>query len=67
MVLGGAMNVDDEDVHPWLRDEKRFIAQLEEQGTPLIGMCLGSQLVAEVLGGSARARRTPRSGGTTSR
>ena len=53
MILGGAMNVDDEAEHPWLRDEKRVIADLAGRGTPIIGMCLGAQMVAEVLGGSA--------------
>jgi GMP synthase-like glutamine amidotransferase len=62
MVLGGAMNVDDEEKHAWLRDEKRLIAQLAERGTPIIGSCLGAQLVAEVLGGSATRASHPEIG-----
>jgi GMP synthase-like glutamine amidotransferase len=59
MVLGGAMNVDEEAQHPWLRGEKHLIAELAERGTPILGACLGAQLVAEVLGGSAaRASRS---------
>jgi GMP synthase-like glutamine amidotransferase len=62
MVLGGAMNVDEEDRHPWLRGEKRLIAELAESGMPLIGMCLGAQLLAEVLGGSAARASHPEIG-----
>jgi GMP synthase-like glutamine amidotransferase len=62
MVLGGGMNVDEEAANPWLRDEKRIIGQLAESGTPLIGMCLGAQLVAEVLGGSAAPASHPEIG-----
>lgn len=62
MVLGGAMNVDDEEKHPWLRGEKRLIGELAESGTPMIGSCLGAQLVAEVLGGSAARASHPEIG-----
>jgi GMP synthase-like glutamine amidotransferase len=62
MVLGGAMNVDEEDEHPWLRDEKRMVGELADRGTPLIGVCLGAQLVAEVLGGSAARAAHPEIG-----
>jgi GMP synthase-like glutamine amidotransferase len=62
MVLGGAMNVDEEDAHPWLRGEKRAIADLAKAGTPIIGVCLGAQMVAEVLGGSAARASRPEIG-----
>ena len=50
MVFGGGMNVDEEDRHPWLRDEKALIAGLLDRERPLLGVCLGAQLVAEVAG-----------------
>jgi GMP synthase (glutamine-hydrolysing) len=62
MVFGGAMNVDEEDEHPWLRDEKRFLRELLERGTPMLGVCLGSQLVAEAAGGTVRRAATPEIG-----
>jgi GMP synthase-like glutamine amidotransferase len=62
MVLGGAMNVDEEDEHPWLRGEKRTIVELANAGTPIIGVCLGAQMVAEVLGGSAARASRPEIG-----
>ena len=50
MVFGGAMHVDQEHQHPWLRDEKELIRVLLERRTPLLGVCLGSQLLAEAAG-----------------
>jgi GMP synthase (glutamine-hydrolysing) len=58
MVFGGAMHVDQETAHPWLRDEKRLLAELLERGIPTLGVCLGSQLLAEAAG--ARSRRATR-------
>jgi GMP synthase-like glutamine amidotransferase len=51
IVMGGAMSANDEGELPWLRGEKRFIAQAVERGLPVLGVCLGSQLIANVLGG----------------
>ena len=51
IVLGGEVNVDQTDDHPWLDDVRATIAELIERRTPLLGVCLGSQLVAEVAGG----------------
>jgi GMP synthase (glutamine-hydrolysing) len=62
MVFGGEMNVDQEDAHPWLRSEKRLLRELLQRGTPLVGVCLGSQLVAEAAGGLVRRAATPEIG-----
>ena len=62
MVFGGAMNVDEEEAHPWLRTEKRLLRELLERGTPLLGVCLGSQLVAEAAGALVRAAARPEIG-----
>ncbi|MBN2023455.1 MAG: type 1 glutamine amidotransferase [Pirellulales bacterium] len=55
VVLGGPMNVDQHDEHPWLVEEKRFIAQAIERGKVVLGICLGAQLVARALGAEIRA------------
>lgn len=51
--LGGEMGVYQEDDHPWLADEKRFLAAAVAAGIPTLGICLGSQMIAEALGGRA--------------
>jgi GMP synthase-like glutamine amidotransferase len=50
IVLGGGMNVDEEKSHPWLVTEKILIQQAIEQKRKVLGLCLGGQLIAEVLG-----------------
>jgi GMP synthase (glutamine-hydrolysing) len=62
MVFGGPMNVDEEHAHPWLRAEKRFLRELLDRGTPTLGVCLGSQLVAEAAGGEVRRAERPEIG-----
>jgi GMP synthase-like glutamine amidotransferase len=47
IVLGGAMHPDQEAEHPWLRDEDELIRGLLARRTPLLGVCLGAQLVAK--------------------
>ena len=58
LVLGGAMNVDEGDEHPWLHVERGLIGDLLERQVPLVGLCLGSQMVAAASGGGA-AQGTP--------
>ncbi len=58
LVLGGAMNVDEGDEHPWLHAERKLIGELLERQVPLVGLCLGSQMVAAAAG--AVPRRAPR-------
>ena len=50
IVMGGPMGVYDEDKYPWLKQEKNFIKQFIEGGKTVLGICLGSQLIAGVLG-----------------
>ena len=50
IVMGGPMSVNDEDEFPWLIEEKRFIRGAIEAGKPVLGICLGAQLIASTLG-----------------
>ena len=49
-VLGGPMNVDEVERHAWLLPERRFIGEAIEAGKPVLGVCLGAQLIARALG-----------------
>lgn len=53
VVMGGPMSAYDEKTYPWLAAEKRFIAETVAAGRRVFGVCLGSQLLAEALGGHA--------------
>jgi GMP synthase-like glutamine amidotransferase len=50
MIFGGSMHVDQNDEHRWLAPEKAFLREHLDRGTPMLGVCLGSQLVAEAAG-----------------
>lgn len=60
--LGGAMHADHEDRHPWLAPEKALLAEVFERGTPILGVCLGAQLLAEAAGGGAAPAARPEIG-----
>jgi len=62
LTFGGGMNADQEDVHPWLGREKRLLAELLELEVPLLGVCLGAQLLAEAGGVPARRGSAPEIG-----
>lgn len=50
MVFGGPMNVYEEDSYPYLAQETRIIRQALSKGMPLLGFCLGAQLMAKASG-----------------
>jgi GMP synthase (glutamine-hydrolysing) len=62
MVFGGAVNADQEAAHPWLRNEKQLLAALLARGMPLLGVCLGAQMLAEAAGSPARRAAAPEIG-----
>ena len=49
LVMGGEMNVYQEDKHPWLASETRIIRQAVDSGKAVLGVCLGGQLLARAL------------------
>ncbi len=51
IILGGPMSVHDEDRYRFLVAEKVLIKRALEKGKKVIGICLGAQLIAEVIGG----------------
>jgi GMP synthase-like glutamine amidotransferase len=50
-IMGGLMNIYEEKKYPWLAKEKAFIANSISAGKKVFGVCLGAQLIADVLGG----------------
>lgn len=62
VAMGGPMSVNDEDEHPWLRDEKALIARAVRNGVPYWGACLGVQLLASALGARVYAGPAPEVG-----
>ncbi|MGE3262355.1 MAG: type 1 glutamine amidotransferase [Bacteriovoracia bacterium] len=57
VVLGGPMNIDEESKHPWLKNEKQFVADWLKKDKAILGICLGGQMLAQVLGGRVEKNR----------
>jgi GMP synthase (glutamine-hydrolysing) len=51
--LGGVMGAYDEDKFPWLKAEKEWMRDAVARKIPFLGICLGCQMLADALGGSA--------------
>lgn len=50
IVMGGPMSVNDEADFAWLRPEKAFVRGVIEAGRPVLGICLGAQMIASAMG-----------------
>jgi GMP synthase (glutamine-hydrolysing) len=62
MVFGGAMHPDSDAEHEWLAGETAFIESALAAGVPLLGVCLGAQLVARAAGARVGPAREPEIG-----
>ena len=58
MVFGGAMHPDQDDAHPWLAPEVEFLQQALDARIPVLGVCLGAQLLARAAGGTVGPAET---------
>jgi GMP synthase (glutamine-hydrolysing) len=50
LVFGGAMHADQDSHHPWLREETMWLQQVLDRHQPMLGVCLGVQLIARAAG-----------------
>lgn len=57
VVMGGPMGVNDESKNPWLVAEKAFIRTCIDLNKPVLGICLGAQLMASAMGAPVVANR----------
>ena len=57
IVMGGPMGIYDDHLYDWLSSEKRFIEQVIEAGKKVLGICLGAQLIGDVLGAAVYKNR----------
>jgi GMP synthase (glutamine-hydrolysing) len=62
IILGGPLSVYQSDRYPFLRSETDLIRRAIELGMPVLGICLGSQLLATALGAKVQAAKAPEIG-----
>ena len=62
MIFGGAMHADQDDRHPWLREENFFLQRLLDIHIPVLGVCLGAQLIAKAAHAEVTAMSEPEVG-----
>ena len=60
--MGGPQDTDQADQHAWMADEIALIKEAHERRIPVLGVCLGAQLIAVALGGEVARMQTPELG-----
>ena len=55
IIMGGPMNVNDEDLFPWLIEEKNLIREAIRKNKKILGVCLGAQLIVNSMGGTVKS------------
>lgn len=62
IIMGGPMSVNDEAEYPWLVSEKAFIRKVIDAGIPVLGVCLGAQLIVNAMGSAVSPNSEPEIG-----
>jgi GMP synthase (glutamine-hydrolysing) len=62
VALGGTQHAWDEAAHPFLADERRLLREAHDLGVPVLGICLGGQVLARALGGEVGPAEIPERG-----
>lgn len=62
LVMGGPMSVHDESDYSWMKSEKKFIEMCIRKGIKVAGVCLGAQMIADVLGAQVKKNDFPEIG-----
>jgi len=57
IVMGGPMGIYDDEKYPWLTGERQFIRQAIKANKTVLGICLGSQLIADAMGAKVYPNR----------
>jgi GMP synthase (glutamine-hydrolysing) len=60
--MGGPANVDETEKYPWLAKEMEYLKNAHARSVPMVGICLGAQLIATALGGKVAAMAKPEVG-----
>ena len=62
VAMGGPQRIDEQDQHPWITREIELIREAHAAGLPVLGVCLGAQLIAAALGGEVGRAEQPELG-----